>query len=364
MRNLMRTSLIVVFALLFTVSVSFASTNFSDVDNHWGQTYIDYLASQGLISGFPDGTFKPNETLTRAQVSSILSSELNLNPEPASFPDVSASHWANGHIGAVVSQGIMNGYPDGSFRPDNPMTRAEVSAVIAAAYNMTQSTSNSPFSDLAQNHWSFSNVMALLDSYVISGYPDGTFRPNNSMTRAEFSVVMGKAINPLFTQEAALTSDALDIAQILKDEDMAALAGYAHPVDGIKFSPYYYIENSHQVFTAAQIPSLLADNSVYFWGIQDGSGFDIDETPQDYFDRYVNARDFTSPDETVYNNVIARGNLINNIPSFYPNAVFVELHVEGTQQYSGMDWRSLYLIFEEYNGDFYLIGIANGEWTT
>jgi hypothetical protein len=363
MRNYKKISLIIIFTFLFTTSISFASSHFSDVENHWAETYIEYLSSQGLISGFPDGTFKPNDTLTRAQVSSILSNELNLNPEPANFPDVASSHWANGHIGAVVSQGIMNGYPDGTFKPDNPMTRAEVSAVIASAYNLTQVTSNSSFSDLIQNHWSFSNVMALMDNYIISGYPDSTFKPNNSMTRAEFAAVMSKAINPQFTQSAMLSSEALDIAQVLKDEDMAALANYAHPVDGIRFSPYYYIMNNHQVFTSAQIPNLLSDNSTYVWGIEDGTGFNIDLTPQDYFDRYVNDRDFTNPDDIVYNNVVARGNLINNIPSFYPNAVFVELYVEGTPQYMGMDWRSLYLIFEEYNGTFYLIGIANGEWT-
>ena len=364
MRKYISRFFIIVLIFKLGSSVSFASSSFSDVQNHWAETYIDYLASEGLISGFPDGTFKPNQTLTRAQVSLIITNELGLNLESANFPDVAASHWANGHIGAVASQGIMVGYPDGSFKPDNPMTRAEVSSVIASAYNMTQTTTNSPFTDLTQSHWAFSSVMALVDNHIISGYPDASFKANNSMTRAEFSVVMSKTINPQFRQGSILSAEALDIAQILKDEDMAALAAYAHPVDGIRFSPYYYIENNHQVFTAAQIPNLLLDNSLYFWGIEDGTGFNIDKNPQDYFDRYVNQRDFTSPDETVYNDVIFRGSLINNIPNFYPDAVFVELYVEGTIQYGGMDWRSLYLIFEEYNGDFYLVGIANGEWTT
>lgn len=364
MKILKRRFLILSFVLLFITSISFANPSFSDISNHWAETYINYLASGNIIGGFPDGTFKPNQTLTRAEVSAMLVNQLGLNQESANFPDVSSSHWANSFIGAVVSEGIMSGYPDGTFKPNNPMTRAEVSSVISSAYNMVQSSINSPFSDVGQSHWAFSSIMSLVDNYITSGYPDGTFKPNNSVTRAEFSVFIAKAINPQFLQGAILSAEALDIAQILKDEDMVSLASYAHPVKGIRFSPYYYIENNHQVFTAAQIPNLLQDNSIYFWGIQDGSGFDIDETPQDYFDRYVNFRDFTSPDEVVYNNVIFRGNLINNIPSFYPNAVFVELYVEGTAQYGGMDWRSLYFIFEEYNGNFYLVGIANGEWTT
>lgn len=356
---------ILTFSLIFAsmASVTFASSHFSDVSSHWAEDYIDYLSSQNVIGGFPDGTFRPNETLTRAQVSAILANELNLTLMSSNFPDVSSSHWANDSIGAVVSQGLMSGYPDGTFKPNEPMTRAEVSSVIASAYNMTQSTSNSPFSDVSQNHWAFSSIMAMVDNHITTGYPDGTFKPSEPMTRAQFSVFLAKTINPQFVQESMLIAKAIDIAQILKDEDMTALADHVHPNNGVRFSPYYNIQNNHQVFTAAQIPTLLQDNSIYNWGVQDGSGFDIDETPQDYYDRYVNARDFTSPDEVVYNSVVNRGNLINNIPSFYPNAVFVELYVEGTSQYSGMDWRSLYLIFEEHNGDFYLVGIANGEWT-
>jgi hypothetical protein len=343
---------------------TFAASSFPDTTGHWAETHIEYLVTQNLIGGYPDGTFKPNNTISRAEVAAILANELTLTSQSASFPDVPASHWASGQIGAVVNANIMNGYPDGTFKPNAPMTRAEIASVLAFSYGLTPGSSQNPFSDLGASHWAYSPILALVNHFITTGYPDGTYRPNNSMTRAEFAVFMAKAINPQFVQPAMLMDMAGNLAQIIKDENMNLLATYVHPVTGLRFSPYYYIENTHRVVQAVDVPLFMTDPNIYFWGIQDGSGFDIDLSPMDYYDRYVNYRDFTQPDQVVYNTVVNRGNLINNIQTFYPNAVFVELYVEGTLQYGGMDWRSLYFIFEEYNGDFYLIGIANGEWTT
>lgn len=348
-----------------TPAPAFAASTFTDINGHWAQPHIEHLLGLNLISGFPDGTFKPDQIITRAQAASILANELGLTSQAATFPDVPASHWANGAIGAIAAHGTMSGYLDGTFKPDQAMNRAEIASVLSSAYGFTQSTSTSPFSDVTAAHWAYGPIMALVDSYITEGYPDGTFKPNNAMTRAEFSVFMAKAIHPPFVAQAVLQAKALTIAQLLKDEDMTQLAPHVHPVQGVRFSPYYYIDNTHKVVSAAALPGLLADNTVYFWGIQDGSGFNIDETPQDYYDRYVNARDFTAPDQIVYNTVVSRGNMINNIPNFYTSGTFVELYLDGIDpQYGGMDWRSLYLIFELYNGDYYLVGIANGEWTT
>ncbi|SCZ80024.1 S-layer homology domain-containing protein [Acidaminobacter hydrogenoformans] len=357
--------LMTLFLLAAAPAPAFAASTFPDINGHWAQPHIEHLLGLNLISGFPDGTFKPNQIITRAQVASILANELGLTAQAAAFPDVPASHWANGAVGAIAAHGTMNGYLDGTFKPDQAMNRAEIASVLSSAYGFTQSSATSPFSDVTASHWAFGPIMALVDGYITEGYPDGTFKPNNAMTRAEFSVFMAKAIHPPFVVPTMLQAKALTIAQILKDEDMTQLATHVHPVLGVRFSPYYYIDNTHKVVSAAALPGLLADNTVYFWGIQDGSGFNIDETPQDYFDRYVNARDFTTPDQTVYNTVVSRGNMINNIPNYYTSGIFVELYLNGIDpQYGGMDWRSLYLVFELYNGDYYLVGIANGEWTT
>ncbi len=359
---------IVIFLVVLLVSLAtspaLALSGFPDANGHWAESEIAYLESLGLVSGYQDGTFGVNNSITRAEVATVITNQMGLSPQAANFPDVSASHWANGNIGAVVAASIMEGYPDGTFKPDQPMTRAEVAKVLTIAHQLSSSATTPTFSDVGSSHWSFIYVEALAKNYITIGYPDGTFKPNNTMIRAEFAVFMARALNAQFVQPLLLTSMAQDIAQILKDEDLAAFQAYVHPTMGVRFSPYNYVESSHLVFAHAAIPNLLSDPTVYNWGTEDGTGDPINKTAQDYFDRYVNNKDYTNPDDTQYNNIVFRGSMINNIPVFYPNAVFVEFYVDGTVTYSGMDWGSLYIIFEEDNGTWYVVAIVHGEWTT
>ena len=142
------------------------------------------------------------------------------------------------------------------------------------------------------------------------------------------------------------------------------LQPYIHPVKGVRFSPYEYVENSHLIFNIGSLPGLLSETTVYNWGTEDGTGDPILKTPQQYFDRYVNNKDYTTPDDIQINTLIGRGSLINNIPTFYPSGTFVEFHVEGTTTYGGMDWGSTYVVFENYNNIWYVVAIVHGEWTT
>ncbi|NLC07886.1 MAG: S-layer homology domain-containing protein [Syntrophomonadaceae bacterium] len=90
--------------------------------------YINYLANQKIISGFPDGTFHPQEGVTRAQAALFLVKVLGLNlaeVTESGFSDLSADHWAFAAIGAAVKAGYLQGYPDGTFRPEQPISRAE-----------------------------------------------------------------------------------------------------------------------------------------------------------------------------------------------------------------------------------------------
>ncbi|NDL67253.1 S-layer homology domain-containing protein [Anaerotalea alkaliphila] len=341
-----------------------AASAFPDTAGHWAETEIAYLAGEGLVNGFPDGTFGPERTLTRAQVAMVVAAQLQLAQQPAGFPDVPAGHWASQAIGALEAAGVMNGYPDGTFLPEKAMTRAEVAAVLAGAYSWPSTGTSSPFSDVPASHWAFGHVQAMRDNFITTGYPDGTYKPGNPMTRAEFSIFMAKAVNPAFTQPAMLTALAQDISALLDDGDMDGLAAYAHPDKGIRFSPYTWVENDHQVVSPAALSALLTGPAILVWGVEDGTGDDIEMTAQAYFDRYVAARDFSVPNDIQYDTVVSRGSLLNNIPDFYPDAVFVELFVEGTTQYGGMDWRSRYIVLEEQDGVWYVVAVVNGEWTT
>ena len=155
------------------------------------------------------------------------------------------------------------------------------------------------------------------------------------------------------------------VLELLSDKDMDDLADFIHPTRGVRFSPYGYIDiDNHLVFTADQVDDLDDDSEVYTWGAYDGSGESIELTFNDYYDRFIFDQDFSNPQIIGNNLVIGEGNSLINIDEVYPDGHFVELHFEGfDSQYEGMDWRSLRLVFERVEGDWYLVGIIHDEWT-
>ncbi len=163
----------------------------------------------------------------------------------------------------------------------------------------------------------------------------------------------------------SLLQTAMDAVLLLKNQDMAGLEAFVDPIKGLRFTPYAYIDTAtDQVFTASQIPTLLADTGTYLWGAYDGTGDSIQLNPQDYFDKFVYDVDFANPNLIGNNVIIGTGNTINNITAAYPGASFVEFHFTGFDtQYSGMDWKSLRLVFEQTGGIWYLVGIVHDQWT-
>ena len=106
------------------------------------------------------------------------------------------------------------------------------------------------------------------------------------------------------------------------------------------------------------------DTKVYNWGLYDGSGEPIELSFMDYYETFVYDVDFLNPEVIGINTLIGMGNTYVNISEVYPNAEFVELHFNGIDpQYEGIDWRSLYLIFEKVDSTWKLIAITHGQWT-
>ena len=167
-------------------------------------------------------------------------------------------------------------------------------------------------------------------------------------------------------QQNTLLMTAFTVVELIKDQDMDSLADYIHPIEGVRFSPYTYVNvQDDLVFTSQQIGSLLQDTQTYNWGAFDGTGDPIVFTFSDYYDRFVYDQDYANP-HMIGNNVeIGSSSMINNVPQAYPNGMFVEFHFTGFDpQYGGMDWRSLRLVFEDVNGSWHLVGIVHDEWTT
>jgi parallel beta-helix repeat protein len=261
------------------------SGGFPDIRGHWAEGFIQGLLSRGLISGFPDGSFKPEAPITRAQYAAILAKTFDLPAKQAAedFVDVPSTSWAYSAIRSAFQMGFISGFPDRTFRPDQnltrvqgivallsglgftggvldtlsfysdrvqipgyatdrvatatqrqivvnhpnvhqlePMrdiTRAEVTAMIyqalvalnrapaiASPYIVNVNLPTPIFTDI-QGHWAADFVQGLASQNLISGYADGTFKPDASINRAQYAAILAKAFNPAAKRNAATFPD-------------------------------------------------------------------------------------------------------------------------------------------------------------
>lgn len=154
------------------------------------------------------------------------------------------------------------------------------------------------------------------------------------------------------------------VIQALRDRHMGRLAGFVHPEKGVQFSPYAHARAGDQKFTVEQVRQLGKTARKYSWGEYDGTGKPILLTWREYFERFVYSHDFSRAEEIQYNKVTPRGNTLNNLQTFYPGSIAVEYFLPGTSpEFAGMDWRSLWLVFQPRGKTWYLVGIAHDEWT-
>lgn len=178
------------------------------------------------------------------------------------------------------------------------------------------------------------------------------------------SISIPPSITPLSIQQAVL-DPASDVIAVLKDKQMTALAAYVHPQMGLRFSPYAFVRDIDQIFPADKVAGLMADSTVYTWGVYSGSGASIDLTFADYYSQFIYDVDFANAPELSLNHRLGVSTSMDNSFEFYPGAMNVEYYFPGFDpEFQGMDWRSLRLVFMEDNNTWYLVGIIHDQWTT
>ncbi|ADH98350.1 S-layer homology domain-containing protein [Salisediminibacterium selenitireducens] len=173
---------------------------FHDVSgNYRFHDEIIYLADQGVISGYLNGNFGPDDTVTRAAAATMIGRALDLDgtQRHTDFPDVRDGNNASGYIQAAADLGIIQGFPDGTFRPNDRVTRGQMAIFIARAYNL-DTEAEMDFSDMAPHMAAYDSVAKILSVNITQGFPDGTFRPDNSVTRGQFSAFLSRTINEDF----------------------------------------------------------------------------------------------------------------------------------------------------------------------
>ncbi len=184
--------------------------------------------------------------------------------------------------------------------------------------------------------------------------------------------VVPEPVAPIYAYPVSIEIDDLPlekiaeiVVQALAIRDLATVAQFVHPEAGIRFSPYTYVKEDSPVFSPDNLLGLVGSTAVYLWGDFDGSGEPIEMTFDEYFDRFLFSADFSNPEVMAVNEQIGLGNTINNIAEFFPGSTFIEYHFSGfEEEYSGMDWVSLRLVFVQESGQWYLVGLVNDRWTT
>ncbi|MFI8687538.1 S-layer homology domain-containing protein [Rossellomorea sp. NPDC077527] len=162
---------------------------------YWAKDEIEYLSKKGIINGYQYSMFKPDSTVTRAEVAKMLSETFDLkSSKGTTFSDVSTSHWANEYITAATEKGLFVGYGSGKFNPDSPITRGEIAALFNRAFNLTSQETTGHFNDLPDSHWAYDDVQTLTASSIATGYSNNTFQPNKETKRSEFSVFLYRAL--------------------------------------------------------------------------------------------------------------------------------------------------------------------------
>ena len=175
-----------------------------------------------FMQGYPEGDFRPDNNMSRAEAvvmfSRLLSESMNMAADYRNdyYPDVPAAEWYANQVGYMQRLGVLADYSrDGRFRPDEPVTRAEFATLAAHFDNLEPAESNN-FSDVANSHWAVKYINSAAAKGWITGYPDGTFKPEDNITRAEVVTLVGRMLDR-YADGAYLTANASSLPRHYSD---------------------------------------------------------------------------------------------------------------------------------------------------
>ncbi|WP_061808952.1 S-layer homology domain-containing protein [Rossellomorea vietnamensis] len=188
---------------------SASAKSFSDVPTtHTFFDEITYLSDQEIINGFNEGTFAPSKPVTRAAAAAMIGRAIGLDGEQraTTFEDVGQSNFASGYIQSAVEAKVISGYTDGTYKPGKVVTRGEMAIFLARAFDLTVKAETS-FRDVSPSMAASDSILKILAEGITGGYTDGTYRPNQDVTRDQFSAFLARALDDRFKQDKPNTHD-------------------------------------------------------------------------------------------------------------------------------------------------------------
>jgi len=199
----------------------------TDIDGHWAEAQIERWIERGIVKGYEDGTFKPENSIKRSEFAALMNRTFGfVEKAEVNFSDIEGTEWFVEDIAKAVAAGYMKGDAEGTFRPDDPIARQEAALVLARIYELEDQGKKHLFKDLDEiASWSHWAVMAVVDAGLMEGYPDGTFGPKNPIKRSETVTVLDRLVAEIFTEKGVYG----------KEDSTTTIAGNAHVLaDGVE----------------------------------------------------------------------------------------------------------------------------------
>ncbi|MEN6463529.1 MAG: S-layer homology domain-containing protein [Syntrophomonas sp.] len=201
MKKTKRSGWLMIAVLLLTTviitapAVTSSAAAISDIQGHWAAATIQKMVDQGIVTGMPDGSFQPNNSISRAEFATLVVKAFKLDNKSGHVFNDTSQHWAKDYIAIANTYGIVNGYNDTNFGPDDPITREQMAVMIVKAADLQSNGASLSFSDSAKvSDWAKDAVAVTSTQKVVSGFPDGSFQPQVKATRAQAVVVLSKAL--------------------------------------------------------------------------------------------------------------------------------------------------------------------------
>lgn len=180
-----------------TLKAVVAAPSISDLrSSKWYDRYVTYLHREDIMTGFNDGTIRPESNITRGEAAILIGKSLGLNgtKRQTQFKDVTENVSSSGYIQSLAEAGITSGFGDSTFRPSQLVTRAEMAILISKAYKV-QTASSSSLTDITAAITGYEYINGIAAAGIAGGYEDGTFRPQTHMNRAQFATFLARALN-------------------------------------------------------------------------------------------------------------------------------------------------------------------------
>ncbi|MBB5179340.1 hypothetical protein HNQ44_000764 [Planomicrobium koreense] len=193
---------VIALSMLLVLSSASAATDLPNT--HLFYDEIDYLMERDVITGYPDGTVRPDAKVTRAEAAVMIGrlKEFDGALSATPFSDVPTGHYASGYIAEAAKAGLLKGYPDGTYRPNAPIIRGDMAVILDRIFSLGVQFGG--FADVKDGVYYSEAISKMRVANIAIGYPDNTFRPQSDVTRGQFAAFLARALEPFFKNRAVI----------------------------------------------------------------------------------------------------------------------------------------------------------------